>query len=311
MCKKFEEVTGRENKGNVGMLKGLLKDAVDRNAPNEVLSVPVDLLEIDPSYQIEARTDRSLNYLVSNWDDNQCQPLQGVPHWEEGKIYFFDGYGRWIASQMIVNPKDDLRVMVALNAPQDPTERRIYEAKMYAFQNKFVAKMTAPQTHGARLIMHDKATEILEQLKGKYGFEFVQSSGKRGASVLGSYTEALDLCKKGENVADYVFDICKRAGFDRKANGYSTYVMRALRDVYKLYPYTRTENAEVLVKYLRGIDPLFLKANAVTKYPLLDFKIATSLFMEDILVEKAKRKHVRKTEGKHVFMIQPEPVQAK
>lgn len=80
MCKKFKEVTGRENKGNVGMLKGLLKDAVDRNAPNEVLSVPVDLLEIDPSYQIEARTDRSLNYLVSNWDDNQCQPLQGVPH---------------------------------------------------------------------------------------------------------------------------------------------------------------------------------------------------------------------------------------
>lgn len=150
MCKKFKEVTGRENKGNVGMLKGLLKDAVDRNAPNEVLSVPVDLLEIDPSYQIEARTDRSLNYLVSNWDDNQCQPLQGVPHWEEGKIYLFDGYGRWIASQMIVNPKDDLRVMVALNAPQDPTERRIYEAKMYAFQNKFVAKMTAPQTHGAR-----------------------------------------------------------------------------------------------------------------------------------------------------------------
>lgn len=32
MCKKFKEVTGRENKGNVGMLKGLLKDAVDRNA---------------------------------------------------------------------------------------------------------------------------------------------------------------------------------------------------------------------------------------------------------------------------------------
>lgn len=27
MCRKFEEVTGRENKGNVGELKGILKQA--------------------------------------------------------------------------------------------------------------------------------------------------------------------------------------------------------------------------------------------------------------------------------------------
>ena len=311
MCKKFEELTGRKNEGNVGELRGLLKDAVDRGVPNEIISVPVELLDIDTNYQIEARTDRSLNYLVSHWDENKLQPVQGVPHWEEGKIYLFDGYGRWIASQMIQNPKKDLRVMVVLNAPSDPEEREKYEAEMYAYQNKDVARMTAPQTHGARLIMHDKATETLEQMIQKYGFEYVLNKGNRSASVLGSYTEALDICKQSKEMADYIFDICKKSGFDRKQNGYSTYVMRALKDVYKFYPLHRMENAEILVKYLRGISPLYLKSNAVTKYPLLDFKIATSLFMEDILVEKAKRKHVRKTEGKHVFMIQPEPVQEK
>lgn len=311
MCKKFEEVTGRKNEGNVGELRGLLKDAVDRGVPNEIISVPVELLDIDTNYQIEARTDRSLNYLVSHWDENKLQPVQGVPHWEEGKIYLFDGYGRWIASQMIPDPKKDLRVMVVLNAPSDPEEREKYEAEMYAYQNIDVARMTAPQTHGARLIMHDKATETLEKMKQKYGFEYVMNKGNRSASVLGSYTEALDICKQSEEMANYIFDICSRSGFDRKQNGYSTYVMRALRDVYKFYPLNRTENADILVKYLRGISPLYLKSNAVTKYPLLDYKVAASLFLEDILVEKAKRKHVRKTEGKHVFMIQPEPVQAK
>ena len=311
MCKKFEEVTGRKNEGNVGELRGLLKDAVDRGVPNEIISVPVELFDIDTSYQIEARTDRSLNYLVSNWDDNKLQPVQGVPHWEEGKIYLFDGYGRWIASQMILNPKKDLRVMVILNAPQEPKARRKYEAEMYAFQNVEVAKMTAPQTHGARLVVEDHPTEVLEKMKQKYGFEYVLNKGNRSASVLGSYTEALDICKQSEEMANYIFDICSRSGFDRKQNGYSTYVMRALKDVYKFYPLNRTENADILVKYLRGISPLYLKSNAVTKYPLLDYKVAASLFLEDILVEKAKRKHVRKTEGKHVFMIQPEPVPAK
>lgn len=311
MCKKFEEVTGRKNEGNVGELRGLLKDAVDRGVPNEIISVPVELLDIDTNYQIEARTDRSLNYLVSHWDENKLQPVQGVPHWEEGKIYLFDGYGRWIASQMIPSPKKDLRVMVVLNAPSDPEEREKYEAEMYAYQNIDVARMTAPQTHGARLIMHDKATETLEKMKQKYGFEYVMNKGNRSASVLGSYTEALSICRQSEDMANYIFDICQRSGFDRKQNGYSTYVMRALKDVYKFYPLTRTENADILVKYLRGISPLYLKSNAVTKYPLLDFKIATSLFLEDILVEKAKRKHVRKAEGKHVFMIQPEPVAVK
>ena len=145
--------------------------------------------------------------------------------------------------------------MVVLNAPSDPEEREKYEAEMYAYQNKDVARMTAPQTHGARLIMHDKATETLEQMKQKYGFEYVLNKGNRSASVLGSYTEALDICKQSKEMADYIFDICKKSGFDRKQNGYSTYVMRALKDVYKFYPLHRMENAEIIESvegYLSG-----------------------------------------------------------
>ena len=307
MCKMFKEVTGKENKGNVSELKGLLKAAVDAKMNAVIVRIPVELLEIDESYQIPERTARSLEYLTKNWDDNKLLPLSGVPHWEEGKVYLFDGFGRWIGSQLIKNPKDDLQVMVILNAPTDPKERRLYEAKMYAFQNVGTARMTAVQKHGAMLLMHDKATIILEAMKKKYDFEYVANKGNRSASVLGSYTEALAMCRQGEDLAEFIFRICKKAGFDRKSNGYSTYVMRALRDLYKLYPEYRTDVEKTMVKYMRKIEPVFLKSEAVVQYPLVDYKIACSLFLEDIVVRELNAKHKRKIEnGKVQFIIQPE-----
>lgn len=312
MCKIFKEVTGRANEGNVSELRGLLKAAVDAKENAVIISIPVELLEIDESYQIPERTARSLNYLVNYWDDNKLLPLAGVPHWEEGKVYLFDGFGRWIGSQLIANPKADLKVMVILNAPTDPIERRIYEAKMYAFQNVGVARMTAVQRHGAMLLMHDPATMTLESMKQKYGFEYVATKGNREASVLGSYTEALSVCKQGNDVADFIFRICKKAGFDRKSNGYSTYVMRALKDIYKLYPNDREAVEKCMVKYLRKIEPVFLKSEAVVQYPMLDFKIACSLFVEDIVVRELNEDHRRQVkDGKVTFIVQPEDLKDK
>lgn len=78
MCKMFKEVTGRENKGNVGELKGILKQAIDAKMNTVIVNIPVDLLEIDERYQIEERTARDLRYLTSNWDENKLLPLAGV-----------------------------------------------------------------------------------------------------------------------------------------------------------------------------------------------------------------------------------------
>lgn len=306
MCKIFEKVTGKKNVGNVSELKGLLKAAVDAHMTAVIVRIPVELLEIDEEYQIPERTARSLNYLINNWDDNKLLPLSGVPHWEEGKIYLFDGFGRWIGSQMIKEPKEDLQVMVILNAPTEPKERQIYEAKMYAFQNKDVSRMTAVQKHGAMLLMHDKATEILEEMHNKYKFDYTAKKGSRPASVIGSYTEAISLCKQSEELADFVFRVCKKAGFDRKANGYSTYVMRTLRDMYKLFPENREEVEKLLVKYFRKIEPVFLKAESVATYPMLDCKTACSLYMEDIIVRDLNTKHLRKLENNKVtFIVDP------
>lgn len=62
MCKTFEKLTGKRTKGNKGLLKGLTKMYVDANKKSCIVSVPVEILEVDPSYQTEVRTERDLRY---------------------------------------------------------------------------------------------------------------------------------------------------------------------------------------------------------------------------------------------------------
>lgn len=288
MCHMFEKVTGKKTKGSVGKLEGLTKMYRDAGMNVAIIRIPVELLEIDTRYQIDERTERDLNYLVNNWDERKLLPLVGVPHWKEGKVYIVDGYGRWIASQIVNKEKYvDLMVLLLLDAPQKPAERLAYEAELYAFQNVGVKNVTAVQKHGALMVLHDPATETLERMQKKYGFQYTYKQGNREASVLGSYTEALSLCKLDHGkAAEYVFNICEAAGFDRKTNGYSTYVLRGLRDIYKLYANNRVDTESLFSKELRKISPAILKAKAVTKYPYLEFKTAISLYLEDEVVEK-------------------------
>ena len=305
MCKSFEKVSGRKTKGDKSLLQGLTKIYTDADYNVAIIPMPVDILEIDSRYQTEVRTERDLRYLTSDWNENKLLPLIGVPHWEEGKVYLVDGYGRWIASQIVdKNKYDCLSVMLILNAPENPKERLKFEAEMYAFQNKSVKNVTAIQRHGAMIVLDDPATKKLEKLKKKYGFDYISSQGNREASVLGSYTETLNLCKVDNGkAAEYVFEICRGAGFDRKANGYATYVMRSLKDMYRLYAKNRKETKELLIECLRNITPLTLKAKAVAKYPILEMKTATSLYLEDLLVEKLGLEQSREISGTKLIPI--------
>ena len=312
MCMSFEVISGKKTKGDKGMLEGITKMYRDANYNVAIVPVPVELMEIDTRYQTEVRTARDLKYLTTNWNENKLLPLIGVPHWEEGKVYLVDGYGRWIASQIVDKSKyKDLQTLLILNAPKSEKERLKFEAEMYAYQNKQVAKMTPIQKHGAMLVLNDVATEKLEELKNKYGFEYANSRGSRGASVLGSYSETLKLCKiDNGKAAEYVFNICKGAGFDRKTNGYASYVIVSLRDMYKLYANNRRETTKYLISKLRCITPTTLKAKAVAKYPMLDFRTATSLYLEDMIVKDLDLEQSREILGTKVVPIKKAKVTA-
>ena len=293
------------NIANVGELKGLLAASRSMGMTVVILKIPVRLFAIDPRYQTSNRTERDLNYLIRNWDERKLLPLIGVPHDEEGLMYIVDGFGRYKASQYIDPERyESLDVMVILNAPKDPAERLRFEAEQYAYQNRDVAKMRPIQKHGGMEILDDPAVKALDEMKEKYGFKFATTTGQRGEAVLGSYAKTLDIIRmRGRGCINWIFEVCREAGFGRKANGYSSYVMVALRDMWTLYEDDRDEIRRFLGQELRKMEPITLKANAVSTYPLLSVNLATSQYVEDMVTASLAVNHVRKVYGNRVVSI--------
>lgn len=295
--KRLLEV-GIESKGNIEAVESLLINF--SNSDIAFIKIPVKLLAVDERYQVEERTNRSVKYLIEKFDKNKLMPITVVPHKEEGLYYIVDGFARVIATQLL-NPEEfkSITAMVLLNVPEDPQERLKFEADLYAYQDRDVAKLKPIQRHGAKLILKDESTCVLEKMKNKYGFEYTDKKGNRPNGILGSYAEALKCCKNGEECADYVFSICNKTRFNTLPNGYASYVIRGLSDAWKLYPDFRKETHNIISKKLRGVTPSHLKSFSVTKYPLLDYRTAVSMYIEDLIVDEIGINHARELNETH------------
>lgn len=306
-----KEMMNQETMANIAELKGRLAAAMRSGKKFVIVEIPVRLLTIDPAYQTPIRTKRDLKYLtgfkkvngedVRVWDERKIGVLWGVPHWEEGKIYLVDGYGRLIASQQI-DPKkyEYLNVLVILDAPEDPTERQIFEAELFMSQgnNK---QVTPLQKHGARQIAGDVTVKTMDLLQERYGFSYSKVRGKRGDGVIGSYSELYkSINVYGYLFGEYFFDICAAAGFNRKADGYAVYIMRSIKDLYKFYPENRNEIKAFLSEILRPVDYRYLHAKSNAKYELLGPGNAMTMYFEDLVVDGLGLRHTRKIENNKI-----------
>ena len=293
--------------GDIGELRGLLAASKAAGLKTALIRIPVRLFAIDGRYQTPVRTERDLTYLTNSWNERKLLPVAGVPHEEEGLVYLVDGYGRWKASQIIDPVKyESLNCMVLLDAPEDPRERLKFEAEMYAFQNRNVAKMREVQKHGAYECLEHPAALAIDELQKKFGFAITKSQGgQREGGVLGSYDATFEICRvNGKGCLEYILRVCRDSRFDNKTNGYSAAIFRALRDIWKFYPESRKETGTCLGRALRSEDPAKLKAAAVTRYPRLDFRAAISLYMEDVVVESLDLAHTREIFGDRLRNIE-------
>ena len=265
-----------------------------KNDCRALYEVPVDLLTIDPLYQTDERTQRSLKKLIDNWDENKLEPITIVPHEEEGMFYIVNGYGRWTASQHLPTPKKYLCSIVLLGLSKDADKRRVQEAELYAYQNRDCSKMTPIQNHGALKIIGEPSVVLFEKLRDKYNFDF--GFGKKTSkkiNTIGSYSETLNMIKaRDEKCFDFIFSTLIACGFDKKVNGYSTYVLRSMRDIYDNYG-DKKEIVSAIVEILRGITPEQFKSYAITKYPNLEYRSACTMYLEDEVCRVTKKKNKR------------------
>lgn len=273
-----------------------------KNDCRALYEVPIDLLTIDTSYQTEERTQRSLKKLIDNWDENKLEPITVVPHEEEGMFYIVNGYGRWTASKYLKEPKKYLSSIVLLGLPKDTYKRRVYEAELYAYQNRECSKMTPIQNHGALKIIGDPSVVLFEKLKEKYKFDFgFGKKTNKKINTIGSYSETLNMIKsRKEDCFDFIFSTLILCGFNKKTNGYSTYIIRAMRDIYDNYG-SGSEITDAIVRVLRGITPEQFKSYAITRYPNLEYRSACTMYLEDELCRETDKNKIRSISGNKII----------
>ena len=293
-----------ETIANVAELRGLLADARRQNLTFVIVKIPIRLMAIDTDYQTPIRTERDLSYLTKNWDERKICTLTGIPHDEEGLIYLTDGYGRLTASQ-IVDPEKykELNVLVILDAPTEPAERKRFEAELFASQGNN-RQVTPLQKHGARQVMGDPVVKAMDELQKQYGFIYKALRGQNGEGIIGSYSELYkNIRVYGEGFGKFFFDICAAAGFNRKTNGYAVYIMRSIRDLYKLYPENRADIKEFLSNKLRPLDYRWLHSKANSHYELLGPGNAMTMYFEDMVTIGLNLEHKREVYNNRIVEV--------
>lgn len=242
--------------------------------------VPLSCCFVDSRYQ-GMRTHKHLNRLKNKWDERKLTPIILVPHPEEYRFAVVDGQGRCLVAPE--KGMDRLNAIILMDAPEDLDERLKFEAEYFIGQDSEVENVKPLEKHLSRVIIGDSAAVSLDKLLNKYGIKFVATKGNREESVLGSYTDTYSIVKvHGEKCLDFIFSIIENAGWNKETNGYATFVMRALREVWIAHPNDRKEIHRYLSKELRQIDPALFSANAKTKYPKRDHRVSCVLYMEDL-----------------------------
>lgn len=245
--------------------------------------VPLSCCFVDSRYQ-GMRTHKHLNRLKNKWDERKLTPIILVPHPEEYRFAVVDGQGRCLVAPE--KGMDRLNAIILMDAPEDLNERLKFEAEYFIGQDSEVENVKPLEKHLSRVIIGDDAAVSLDKLLNKYGIKFVSTKGNREESVLGSYTDTYSIVKvHGEKCLDFIFSIVDNAGWNKETNGYATFVMRALREVWIAHPNDRKEIHRYLSKELRQIDPVLFSAEAKSKYPKRDHRVSCVLYVEDLVCD--------------------------
>ena len=245
--------------------------------------VPLSCCFVDSRYQ-GMRTHKHLNRLKNKWDERKLTPIILVPHPEEYRFAVVDGQGRCLVAPE--KGMDRLNAIILMDAPEDLDERLKFEAEYFIGQDSEVENVKPLEKHLSRVIIGDSAAVSLDKLLNKYGIKFVATKGNREESVLGSYTDTYSIVKvHGEKCLDFIFSIIDNAGWNKETNGYATFVMRALREVWIAHPNDRKEIHRYLSKELRQIDPALFSAEAKAKYPKRDHRVSCVLYVEDLICD--------------------------
>ena len=247
--------------------------------------IPRELMSVDPAYQrLETRNHRKIKAMHDNFDHMIMDALLVVPHPEESTFSIVDGYGRFIASEGIL---DKLECVVITSAPSDPDERRRFEASIFTRQSLYTEKVTPLQMHKANLILGEPNAVALQEVVDEYNLSIAEDKGVRKPGTIGSYTSAYRIIKaKGKIAYESIISTCCKAGYNLSGDGLCD---KIIRNLYKIYCFYGDIGLVKVLPIMRGTEPSTLKAQGIAAYPER-VELSLALYLHDYLVSLGEPK---------------------
>lgn len=260
--------------------------------------IPRELMSVDPAYQrLETRNHRKIKAMHDNFDHMIMDALLVVPHPEESTFSIVDGYGRFIASEGIL---DKLECVVITSAPSDPDERRHFEASIFTRQSLYTEKVTPLQMHKANLILGEPNAVALQEVVDEYNLSIAEDKGVRKPGTIGSYTSAYRIIKaKGKIAYESIISTCCKAGYNLSGDGLCD---KIIRNLYKIYCFYGDIGLVKVLPIMRGTEPSTLKAKGIAAYPER-VELSLALYLQDYLVSLGEPNSLTRKERKFLKQV--------
>lgn len=250
--------------------------------------VPVELLFVDGTFQRTGETSKNkIKNLAAKWNPDKMDALRVVPHPENKSFSVVDGYHRKCAAE--INGQESLECEIVLGLSENPEERLVQEATLFATQNDEIDTLTPQEKHNANVIRKIKENIILQELVDKYDIPLKKPTG-RGLAITGQlagFTMALSIAKSGgKEKLDRVFYVLCSSRWNITRNGLCSVVLNTVYNIHRLHPAHEKEITELLIEHFTKIEPEHFLAEAYAKYPSRKEKERTLLVAEDMVCEK-------------------------
>ena len=265
--------------------------------------IPLSLLFLDERYQRKHK-ESGVKKLYKNWDVRKLAPILVAPHFDEFVFSLIDGNNRTSVMKMLDISSATATIM--MQTPTDDKERLKFECEIFADQDSESEKVKLVEKHNSNVIRGDKAATIIQKLVEEYNVAFVETKGNRDSAILGSYAETYSIAKteNGDKILEFIFSIIQNAGWHDEANGYATYIFRALKSAWLAHSDERENIHKYLSEELRQYDPELFGASARAKYPKRDYRSACVLYTEDLICDGLNIQRKIYKDGEKRYMIE-------
>lgn len=253
--------------------------------------IPMELLEIDNSYQREYAIDKAkIARLANEFDINMYDPIQVAPHPETHSFAIINGVHRFLACLILCTTGMEASIVTGLSA--DPEERRIQEATIFVTQSDLVDNLSITQKHKANILRKIPKYLVLEEcIQGRrliidkkwYTRMSVEEQDKYADyRVLSGYGAALNIAGliNGKQILNKTLDIIAYSNWHDAPKAYSAIMIHAVSSVLRIHS-CEDKIVRTLVEYFKPMEPAEFIARAYEKYPARTEKERLVLLLED------------------------------